>query len=624
MTTSYSWTRIRGVSRRESGQVMVFVLLGLGTFLIGAMAFAIDLSNLWFHRQSAQSAADAACTAGAMDLLSDKTNNIGTAPYPGNFKPGTNFDCNASTPNVTNGNPSPCVFAALNGYPSSLSQATATSGSLGDNVSVIFNGTPPPGVAAANIMEVDVTDNLPTFLAGMLLGKTSQSVRAIAKCGIDQVAAPIPLLVLDPLNPDNKTSAFDVQGTPAVTIYGGPQQSIQVNSKDSAAVYIKGSALVDLSQGGPATPPTGSDFGVQGGPTTPPSCGGTSGFCYGTTGQWISPHSQILDPLQNVLSPTTSYNGTLLTTYHATNSKGGFDTTSLPAGLSTVANGVRGCSVNGAGGVCVEFQPGNYPEGICLGSSCGSGGNNAHAGIFVEGLYYIGGNGLVLNSNSCTRMSSASGSGSFNGWGGSIFYFSGTATLSVAANAGDPTSSNSCDSANPYDTATGAPTGFGVSCDANSQTHAPSNLPATLTGNVLLGPCKGTWGDPYLAAGLAVPANPGTQRGILFFQDRSAQAVVAAAGGGGSYAMAGTFYFHSCSSTSIDGTNGLNCSQPTGTYSTGQYFNNSLQMGGGSGTSSYVLGEIIVDNLQLGGNGSIYMDLSPSSALNVYKAALYQ
>jgi len=36
---------------RESGQTMLFVLLGLGIFLIGAMAFAIDVSNMWFNRQ---------------------------------------------------------------------------------------------------------------------------------------------------------------------------------------------------------------------------------------------------------------------------------------------------------------------------------------------------------------------------------------------------------------------------------------------------------------------------------------------------------------------------------------------------------------------------------------------
>ena len=47
-------------------------------------------------------------------------------------------------------------------------------------------------------------------------------------------------------------------------------------------------------------------------------------------------------------------------------------------------------------------------------------------------------------------------------------------------------------------------------------------------------------------------------------------------------------------------------------------------MTGNSGGSAYILGEIITDNLNLGGGGTIYMDLNPSSALNVLKAALYQ
>src|SRR5215470_6853285 len=163
----------------ESGQVMLFVLLGLGLFLVGAIAFAVDMSNVWFHRQNAQSAADAACTAGAMDLLRDQTNNINAAPYPGHFTPGTNFDCNATTPNsngVSTTNPAPCVYAALNGYPSSLSQATAAGGTLGNNVNVIFNGQPAPGVTATRLMEVDVTDNVPTFFAGLLQGSTTQGV----------------------------------------------------------------------------------------------------------------------------------------------------------------------------------------------------------------------------------------------------------------------------------------------------------------------------------------------------------------------------------------------------------------------------------------------------------------
>src|SRR6516164_1841296 len=100
----------------ESGQALLFALLGLGIFLIGAMAFAIDLSNMWFRRQAAQTAADAACTAGAMDLLVDATNG---KTNQGHFTAGstpTAFDCQATTPNsntppVTN--PTPCVYAAL-------------------------------------------------------------------------------------------------------------------------------------------------------------------------------------------------------------------------------------------------------------------------------------------------------------------------------------------------------------------------------------------------------------------------------------------------------------------------------------------------------------------------------
>src|SRR3954453_20874523 len=97
--------------QRETGQVMLFVVLGLGLFLVGAMAFAIDLSNLWFQRQSAQTAADAACTAGAMDLLVDATNGI---TNQGLFTAGTAFDCN------TNGTERPCAYASLNGFSSLL------------------------------------------------------------------------------------------------------------------------------------------------------------------------------------------------------------------------------------------------------------------------------------------------------------------------------------------------------------------------------------------------------------------------------------------------------------------------------------------------------------------------
>src|SRR6266436_2428376 len=80
----------------EAGQSTIFVLLVLGVFLLGALCFAFDLSNMWFHRQAAQSAADAACAAGAMDILVDDTAGVTSQ---GGFTPtaGTSYAC-ASTP----------------------------------------------------------------------------------------------------------------------------------------------------------------------------------------------------------------------------------------------------------------------------------------------------------------------------------------------------------------------------------------------------------------------------------------------------------------------------------------------------------------------------------------------
>jgi hypothetical protein len=586
--------------RSEAGQVILFVLLGLGLFLIGAMAFAIDLSYMWFHRQTAQTAADAACTAGAIDWLRIITDGV-TA---GNFTPGTNFNCNSTTPNAnTPGgttNPVPCVYAALNGYPSTITKANAAAGVTGDNVDVIFNGTAPPGVGAANVMEVDITENFPAFFLPLLQGKTSQTIRAVAKCGIESSAAPIPLLVLDPVNPSGSTSAFNITGNPDVTIYGGPVQSIQVNSQVVPATSIGGNALVDLRQGGPQT--NGSSFGSSGGPLTPPTCslGGSTpnGFCTNSPGQWMN-SSPISDPLQNVVEPT---------------SPGG----AAPATLS-VADGTADCSSVTASGNpvnCDEFLPGYYPNGICVkgGGGCGSAASTANGtAIFREGLYYLGGD-LSADSSSCLRVSTNTSSGS-NHIGGVIFYFASGATLNFASNTG-----GRCDPNQKFNTNSGSGIlQFGVACDSNSLLHVPTNLPAQLTGNVLLAPCTGTYGDPSLAAGNTPPSNPGQQRGILFFQSRSATSVAAKYGGQGAYAMAGTMYFHSCKSGIAAGGTATNCDTTSGNY-----FTDSILMDGGTGTSAYVLGEIITDNLHLQGQSSIYMDLSPTSVLNVYKASLYQ
>ena len=77
---------------RESGQAAVFLVLAMGIFLIGGIGFVVDGANLWFHRQSAQTAADAACASGAMNLLSL---SVGATPPQQNWI-GTNFLCSGS------------------------------------------------------------------------------------------------------------------------------------------------------------------------------------------------------------------------------------------------------------------------------------------------------------------------------------------------------------------------------------------------------------------------------------------------------------------------------------------------------------------------------------------------
>src|SRR5438094_8372199 len=95
--------------RDDHGQTTIFVLLVLGLFLLGFVGFAVDMTNRWFHRQTAQAAADAACQAGIMDNLEVAEGQPLPSPGPG-FTPGTAFDCSGLSAAT------PCQYASLNGY----------------------------------------------------------------------------------------------------------------------------------------------------------------------------------------------------------------------------------------------------------------------------------------------------------------------------------------------------------------------------------------------------------------------------------------------------------------------------------------------------------------------------
>jgi len=413
---------------------MLFTLLGLGLFLIGAMAFAVDMSNLWFNRQAAQTAADAACTAGAMDMLVDYTN--GTTSQGGFSVSGTPSAVDCSV--VANQTTSPCQYATLNGFNSSISTTNANNGTMGNNVTFQVNGTAPSGVtappttvAANAFLSVKIIDNIPTFFAGMLRGTTQQNVGATAICGVIEATSPIPILVLNP----TASQAFSTQGTPTVVIIGGPNKSVQVNSNSATAVNIGGNASVNLCAAsgnycGSAMGIWGTES-VLGGfynsvssctanrPTGAPACTATQ-----AAPQWNSPSAPIADPLAGVTAPSVP-------------------TTTRSGPILTPGPGVNGCPLSS--GTCDEYAPGYYPNGIQV--------KNATA-IFDPGIYYMAGNpcggsansSFCAQANSCIRPSNATGDGS----GGTIFYFADTNgySVQVGANAG-------CSGAAPFSTTSG-------------------------------------------------------------------------------------------------------------------------------------------------------------------------
>src|SRR5438034_10867972 len=90
-------TTVKGLGlrvRKDCGQVVMFVMIGMATFLFGFIGLGVDMTNLWLHRQAAQSAADAACVAGAMDMLSSAQGSpMGGSDFQSALQAGTALDC---------------------------------------------------------------------------------------------------------------------------------------------------------------------------------------------------------------------------------------------------------------------------------------------------------------------------------------------------------------------------------------------------------------------------------------------------------------------------------------------------------------------------------------------------
>src|SRR5205814_610371 len=119
----------------------------------------------------------------------------------------------------------------------------------------------------------------------------------------------------------------------------------------------------------------------------------------------------------------------------------------------------------------------------------------------------------------------------------------------------------------------------------------PSQVPVTVSGNILLGPCTGSFA--------AASTNGFQYRGFLFFGTHAA-AGTPGWGGGGQFLLAGFMYFHDT------------------TYSS------TLSLSGNSGSGAYALGNIIADKITLGGTSGVTMILNPASNYQILRPTLLQ
>src|ERR1051326_711017 len=182
---THSWKFRRRSNRAgEAGQAILLYILVLSTFLLGALLFAFDLSNMWFHRQAAQSAADAACASGAMDLLVDAQ---GGATGHQVFKLGQPYSCTTASSTSSPADPV-CWYAAQNGY---NSNSTNNQVSVSFPSSVIGVTPPPASVASTAFIRVDIVDHVPTLFAGIVGGGSTKDVCVFSTCGVEEAAVKV-------------------------------------------------------------------------------------------------------------------------------------------------------------------------------------------------------------------------------------------------------------------------------------------------------------------------------------------------------------------------------------------------------------------------------------------------
>ena len=539
----------RQTEASDSGQAAISIAMMLSLFLLAVLGFSVDLTNIWFHRQAAQAAADAACEAGATDMLAM---NSGLSLASTGFTAGTSSDC------VTSPSATMCAYAGFNGYAGAGLSSSAASNSVAWTFPATVTGVT-AGVGSHPFITLSITENVKTYLISLLTASHYQAITVSSTCGIAMVNSAAPMVVLNP----SISGAFTYSGGGRLNILGGPGRGLQVNSTSSTAVLWSASGMVDLSKGGPNQ--TGSDVAIVGGPTTIPTNGSSNGYNGGTTGTWRSNVLPVADPFGSVPSPASIKS--LVPTTTTSGKWVAYKTDGCPDHSNSTGNSAH---------ACMEFGPGYYPSGINVPSVM----NNYSTAIFLPGIYYLNGS-LTASGSNTLRVAKPSG---YQQTDGVMFYFlSGSINLSGCAGC----QNSGVDNANATD----------LTCDGSSPASS-IGLSTTLYGNVLYGQCStnGTYwdsgGDTTDSRG-----SPGS-RGLFMFQDHgnTSQATFS---GSGALSFSGIVYFHSTGYSDI------------------------LNLSGGASSGTFILGEIVTDQVNLSGSGAVNLALNPAATTSMSKVGMF-
>lgn len=550
--------------KSEAGQAVLIVVAAISIFLLGAVGLAVDGSNLYAQRQAAQAAADAAAQAGIVSVFNGSSGLTSASAYW----------CTVSDTT------SPCVYARTNGFGVSATSTNCTSGTPANDC--IYVEPNPSGVTVSNLSNgfpinlVRVTITRPVGMTLMrMLGLTSGTVRANATAAIVDVMSPVPILVTHPSNP----GTFAFNGGVTIKICGGPGRSIQVNSTNNdpqsggnlwATQGISGNSnMVDLSQAGPndsgnCTTGTGGGFGDAGGPIL-------------TTASGIEEPFFNLSCINATPTPNTCAASSDVYYQGATDPIKDPLANVPPPDKPSTSYTSKAPSISLSGGTscsnCISTTYNSSGGLTCPSTDPYTGVSVSSCGFYLPGDY--------------TNGIQAKGSSGYIAYFFPGVYYMDTYGFQAAANG----NMEMYPGANPDTSSTPCGTGSGmlVYNTGSGLFVVGSNAYANLVGS----------------------DDTSCYKGILFFEDRNAPANTQKNnthifGGNGAMSLTGTIYINNSLSVMTN--------DPT------HY--QLVQLQGGGGSNTLLKGEIIVNELLLGGTGTILMNLNPAAVAPVHQIAL--